>query len=117
MLCRQASWDQQQQQQQQPGLESVRGGAASYLLLVGCRQCCAACGIFIPQLGPQPAVETRSPNHWTTRDICSLASCPERLWLHFWGFALSCQESAFVWAYPEAKPRDEDTGAKGVFGR
>lgn len=77
VLCRQASWD---QQQQQLGLESVRGGAASYLLLVGCRQRCAACGIFVPQrgmdLGSPPAVETMSPNHWTARDTCSLASCP-----------------------------------------
>ena len=97
VLCRQASWD---QQQQQPGLESVRGGAASYLLLVGCRQRCAACGIFVPQqgmeLGSPPAVETRSPNHWTAKDVCSLASCPEHLWLYFLGFTLSCQESAFM---------------------
>ena len=78
VLCRQASWD---QQQQQLGLESVRGGAASYLLLVGCRQRCTACGIFVPQrgmdLGSPPAVETRSPNHRTTWEfpqICFLMS-------------------------------------------
>ena len=34
--------------------------------------CCAACGIFVPQLGIQsvpPAVEAGSLNHWTTREF------------------------------------------------
>ena len=40
------------------------------LILVG-GACCTACGILVPQPGMEPmppAVEARSPNHWTARE-------------------------------------------------
>ena len=59
---------------------------------------CTACGILVPRPGMEPvppAVEARSPNHWTAREFPLLAfNLPLRSLLPFW-FLILCIKPIF----------------------